>query len=218
MVEREVITIPTLVHLMKVGDPGFDQENHEVAQSEARLSTLFAGPASPHFDQSANFIWRKARVQFALEDTEVGHYRLSDLGLTERDIRKFGDQVPGQCNPHDERDRELFRMVQRKFGNKKFPGLQVFVWARIGKGAGCAMSDPGENVDGAVWLEAFTLDTEEARERLTAHEIGHFFGLQHVPEGERPKRLMAPNWEGSALTEHEIDKVHARARSVLQLK
>jgi hypothetical protein len=218
VVTHEVITIPTLVHLMKVGDPGFDQENHEVAQSKARLSTLFAGPASPHFDQSANFIWRKARVQFALEGTEVGHYRLSDLGLNERDIRKFGDQVPGRCKPHDEKDRELFRTVQRKFGNKEFSGLQVFVWARIRIGAGCTMSDPGENVDGAVWLEAFSLDTEEARERLTAHEIGHFFGLKHAPEGERPKRLMAQNWEGSALTQHEIDKAHALARSVMHLK
>src|SRR5262249_26163119 len=109
-------------------------------------------------------------------------------------------------------------MVQRKFGNKVFSGLQVFVWARIRIGAGCATSDPGETVDGAVWLEAVTPDTEEARQRLPATELGQFLRLQHPREGERPKRLMAANWEGSALTEHEIDEAHARAQSVMHLK
>ena len=205
------LTIPTIVHLMMVDDPRFSEENGKVKETEELLPKLLA-PAD--HEGSVNAIWNVAGLQFTRNRVESVQYTLQDIGLTERDVRKEGLEIPGTCDPTRERDRQIFRAIQQKFGTKTFLGLQVFIWPLIDVGGGCAMSDPGGTV-GAVWLEAPSL-RDPTGFRLMAHEIGHFLTLQHIdspPHG--PKLLMSRDFRGTLLTPDEITQAMAHAHAVM---
>jgi hypothetical protein len=216
MSSADVLPIPTIVHLMIVDDPRFRENNTEVKETEELLPRLLA-PAD--HERSVNAIWKVAGLHFTLVHTKSVPYTLQDIGLTEQDVREEGNEVPGTCDPTRERDRQIFRAIQQKFGTQKlgtkpFLGLQVFIWARIDVGGGCAMSDPGGTV-GAVWLEAPSLH-DPTGFRLMAHEIGHFLTLRHVdspPDG--PKLLMSRDFRGTVLTQDEIAQAKAHAHAVM---
>jgi hypothetical protein len=211
-----VLTLPTIAHLMVVDDHRFVEDNTEVTKAGERLRRLLARPASPDFQESANFIWAAALLEFALEIVDTKQYRLQDVGLTERDIAREGHEIPCGCDHRNPRDRNFFADIQRRFGKAGFRGLQIYVWWNLQAGGGFALSEVGRE-SGAVWLEALTLrERGRGPQRLVAHELGHFLTLQHpAPPLENSRRLMTPEYEGPELTPEEITRAAAHARRVM---
>lgn len=216
MVDTISLRIPTIAHLMVVNDPRFEEDNTEVRKAGVRLQRLLAGPASPDYEGSANFLWRVAQLEFVLENVDTKQYDLRDVGLTERDIAREGHEIPCGCDHRSPRDRNFVADIQRRFGKIGFRGLQVYVWWNLAAGGGFALSEIGDGL-GAIWLEALTLrERGGGPQRLVAHELGHFLTLQHpAPPLENSRRLMTPEYEGPELTPAEIARAAAHARRVM---
>lgn len=203
--------IPTIAHLMVAKDTPFPKHNEEVRKSEEFLPGLLSLADD---ERSANVIWKPAGLQFKLNDTNIVEYQLREIGLTPQDVKESVNEVHGVCDPDNQHDQHVFRAIQEKFGKRGFHGLQVFMWARIAVGGGCAMSKP-EGTIGSVWLEAQSVSGSTGF-RLMAHEIGHFLTLRHVVDPPPDsKRLMTPDFRGPLLTEPEIAQAKQQARVVM---
>src|SRR5262245_35595340 len=163
-----LLTIPTILHLMVADDTPFPKHNQEVLKSTDTLRELLSLTEKKN---TANAIWKPAGLQFRLEDTKTVHYHLKDIGLTPQDIKEDGNEVQLSCDPNSPHGQHVFRSIQDKFKMQDDRALQIFMWARIAVGGGCAMSHPNGQV-GSVWLEAQSV-SDPAGFRLVAHEIGH---------------------------------------------
>jgi hypothetical protein len=210
-----VLALPTIVHLMVVDltvvdTPKLRKNNKKVQDIEGELPGLLASAEHP---KSANAIWKPAGLRFDLDRTRTVQYKPQDIGLTLQELEDEGLEIQGECNPDSQHDQRVFRTIQEKFGTAGFRGLQVFVWAKIDAGGGCAMSHPA-GIVGAVWLEAHSL-ADPTGFRLMAHEIGHFLTLRHVEPAPGPKRLMTKNFLGTHLTADELAQAKAQALAVM---
>jgi hypothetical protein len=205
--------IPTLIHLMVVDAPQFHESNMRVVAVEQSMPELLAPPGPV---RSVNSIWAPAGLRFELDGTRTVPYRPEDIGLTPEELEEEGLEIPGQCNPESEHEQRIFRAIQERFGQRGFRGLQVFIWAHIAAGGGCAMSQPAGAAVGAVWLEPHSL-AGAAGVRLMAHEIGHFLTLRHVEQDSGPKRLMTEDARGTHLIADELTRARHQAGIVMEL-
>jgi hypothetical protein len=212
MEHATVVTIPTIVHLMTATDSKIPQHNKDVLNTREVFPEIFA---SADHEKSVNAIWKRAAVQFKL-DPNIGKvdYHLKDFGV-EPDGK---EQITFGCSsPPTGEEQQSIRNLQEKFGTPDFPGLQVFVLARIRSAsgetdmAGCAISG-SSGVTGSVWVDVAVTDHSFGFFRPMAHEIGHFLSLPHV---QLPNGLMNPDAQGRELSDDELDKAHKRAVDVM---
>jgi len=218
MEHATLVTIPTIVHLMRATDsktPG-DQHNKDVSNTRGVFPKILA---SADDTKSVNAIWKPAAVQFELVPGGINPvpYRLKeDFG-----VDPGGDEeIIFKCSsPPTEEERQWLRDMQEKFGSHGFQGLQVFVLARISSATGdvgmggCTISQAG-GVTGSAWLDAPAVtDDSQTFFRPMAHEIGHFLSLPHV---QLPTSLMNPDSAGRNLSVDERERAHKRAVEVMK--
>jgi hypothetical protein len=213
MERANVLTIPTIVHLMLADDTPFPKHNEEVRKTEEVFPQLLS---SADDEKSVNAIWNPAALQFKLDRMETVRYHLRDFGLTAQQVIEEGEEIMIACSaPPTEAEQRVFRALQDRFGRRGFRGLQVFVLARVlttggDNIGGCAMSQPAGTI-GSAWLDQVAV-TDPAGFRILAHEIGHFLTLPHV---ESPKRLMLASVGGMDLIPDEIAKAKTHAHTVM---
>jgi hypothetical protein len=215
-----MVTIPTLVHLMKhESTPRFAADNARVDAVSPLVPTLFKA-------EGVNAVWgvALARLSFALVESNETHL------YTDDDIHARDNIVPGHCDPLEE-ELVRFRALQQKFGRANFRGLQVFVWCNLTVGNGCGVSGVsdekiapfgryGHTRPGAVFVDTFGLLGSGARPALLmAHEIGHFLGLKHPDPREHVDfdsgRLMHPRFPGPKLLIPEVQLARAEAERLM---